>query len=238
MIEHFPKWNRKLLTYCLRDEHFEPSQTGVEPMHVCMVCVAVQLFDTHLGNGTGRSTATVVAPLLLLTSGPARYGAVLQGCGTSPMRGVVLTCDSAHSWQLYYSTASLQHQATGTMSCYPTQSHYSDTEPTGPLPYPNNSERLAMEWQILILKSLVRFSRVRTSRRRTQTHKVRIPRSSSTGGGPTTHSATPSGQHEDSLLLSGSGVVQFSVYQCVCEICTFLHTLEWCYLSCCRVHPN
>ena len=48
--------------------------------------------------------------------------------------GRILTCDSTHSKRLY-SPASLEHQATGTMTCYPTQSHYPNTEPTSPLPF-------------------------------------------------------------------------------------------------------
>ena len=53
---------------------------------------------------------------------------------TSKVRsGRLPTCDSAHSWQLY-SFASLGHQATGTISCYPTRSHYPDTVPTSPCP--------------------------------------------------------------------------------------------------------
>ena len=40
--------------------------------------VAVWLLDAHLGNGTGRRTVTMVAPLVL-TSGPVRYEAVLHG---------------------------------------------------------------------------------------------------------------------------------------------------------------
>ena len=38
----------------------------------------------HLGNGTGRRTATLKAPLLL-ASGPVRYEAVLYSCGISPV---------------------------------------------------------------------------------------------------------------------------------------------------------
>ena len=45
--------------------------------------------------------------------------------------GRVLTCDSVHSSQLY-SAASLGHQATGHMTCYPSQSHYPVTQPTSP----------------------------------------------------------------------------------------------------------
>ena len=47
--------------------------------------------------------------------------------------GWVLTCHSAHSW-LLYSAASLGHQAASTMTCYPTQSHYPNTELTSPCP--------------------------------------------------------------------------------------------------------
>ena len=65
----------------------------------------------HLGNGTGRRTVTMVA-LLLLSSGPVRYEAVLDSCGTN--RGVGLTCDNTHTWRL-----SLGQQAAGTMTCYP-----------------------------------------------------------------------------------------------------------------------
>ena len=43
------------------------------------------------------------------------------------------TRDSVHSWQMY-SAASLEHQAAGTMTCYPTPSHYADIEPTSPRP--------------------------------------------------------------------------------------------------------
>ena len=41
--------------------------------------------------------------------------------------GWVLTYDNAHSWWLY-NAASLEHQPTSTMTCYPTQSHYPDPE--------------------------------------------------------------------------------------------------------------
>ena len=45
--------------------------------HCIVVCA-------YLGNGTGRRTVTMVAPLLL-TSGPVRYRTVLHSCGTSPV---------------------------------------------------------------------------------------------------------------------------------------------------------
>ena len=41
---------------------------------------------THLGNGTGRRTATLVAPLLLI-GGIVKYEAVLHSCRTSPVGG-------------------------------------------------------------------------------------------------------------------------------------------------------
>ena len=40
----------------------------------------------HLGNGTGRRTVTMAAPLLV-TSELVRYEAVLHSCGTSPVGG-------------------------------------------------------------------------------------------------------------------------------------------------------
>ena len=45
------------------------------------------------------------------------------------MAGQVLTSDSVHSWRLY-SAPSVGHQAAGTTTRYPTQSHYPDAEPT------------------------------------------------------------------------------------------------------------
>ena len=47
-------------------------------LYCCIVACA------HLGNGTGRRTATLVTPLLL-TSGPVRYEAVRHSCGTNPV---------------------------------------------------------------------------------------------------------------------------------------------------------
>ena len=78
------------------------------------VCVGIYLLDAHLGNGSGRRTVTMMAPLLL-THGLVRYEAVLHSCGTSLVGGWVPTCDSAQSWP-FYSTASLEHQAAGTMT--------------------------------------------------------------------------------------------------------------------------
>ena len=95
-------------------------------LYCCLVaCV-------HLWNGTGRRTMKMAASLLL-ASGLVRYEAVLHSCGTRPVGEGVPTCDSAHLRQLY-SVASLGHQATGTMTFYPSQSQYPDTEPTSPYP--------------------------------------------------------------------------------------------------------
>ena len=58
----------------------------------------------HLRNATDPRTTTMMTPLLL-TSGLARYEAVLHSGWASPVGGRVLTCHSAHSWQLC-STAS------------------------------------------------------------------------------------------------------------------------------------
>ena len=46
--------------------------------------------------------------------------------------GLLLTCDSVHSWWLH-SVALLGNQAIGTMTRFPTQSHYPDTEVTSPI---------------------------------------------------------------------------------------------------------
>ena len=52
---------------------------------------------SHLGNGTRHRPGTMAAPILL-AGGPVMYEAVLHSYGASPVGGVVLTCDSAHSW--------------------------------------------------------------------------------------------------------------------------------------------
>ena len=57
-------------------------------MYVWVVPVTIYLLDTHLGNSIGRRTVIMVTPLLL-SSGPARYeavvGVVLHNFGTSPV---------------------------------------------------------------------------------------------------------------------------------------------------------
>ena len=56
--------------------------------NVCMGnlyrCIVVA--DAPFGNGTGRRTATLAAPLAL-TSGLVRYEAVLHSYGTNPVGG-------------------------------------------------------------------------------------------------------------------------------------------------------
>ena len=47
--------------------------------------------------------------------------------------GWVTTCESAHSWR-FYSASPLGDQVTSTMTWYPTQSHYPDTDPIRPGP--------------------------------------------------------------------------------------------------------
>ena len=47
--------------------------------------------------------------------------------------GRVPTCHSVHLWRLY-SAARLGNQVASTMTQFPTQSHYPDTEPTSPCP--------------------------------------------------------------------------------------------------------
>ena len=52
----------------------------------CLSSYCCIVGDAHLGNGTGRRTPTLAAPLLL-TSGSVRYEAVLHSYGTSPGGG-------------------------------------------------------------------------------------------------------------------------------------------------------
>ena len=47
--------------------------------------------------------------------------------------GQVLTPDSAHSWRPF-SVSPLGDHVTSSLTCYPTHSHYPDTEPTSPYP--------------------------------------------------------------------------------------------------------
>ena len=49
------------------------------------------------------------------------------------LSGWAPTTDSVYSWQLY-GAAPLRKQTAGTLTRYPTQSHYPDTEPTNPHP--------------------------------------------------------------------------------------------------------
>ena len=68
------------------------------------------------------------------------------------------TCDSAHSWQIHSAAnAILGNQATGTMTQYPTQSQYPDTELPSPCPMLlMSSARLGYE-KFKFYESLVRF---------------------------------------------------------------------------------
>ena len=93
-------------------------------MCVCMGCLYHYIVAcAHLENGTGRRTPTMAAPLLL-TRGLVRYEAVVHSCGTN---SVCVCVWRRGGYRLGVPTA-------GTMTCYPTQSHYLDTEPTSPCP--------------------------------------------------------------------------------------------------------
>ena len=99
---------------------------------------------------------------------------------------------TAHSWQLY-SAASLEHQAASTMTCYPTQSNYPDTELTSSchiLIMPN--PRLGSE-KDQFLSLWFDSTRFWTRRLQTRAHDLRIPRSPRMGGGHSTHSAILTG---------------------------------------------
>ena len=58
---------------------------------------------------------------------------VLHKAKYKVISGQVSTYGSVHLWQLYKG-GPLENQVTGTMTCYPTQSHYPDTELTSPCP--------------------------------------------------------------------------------------------------------
>ena len=77
-------------------------------------------------NSAGANKLYSVKPVLSLF-------VVLCPINIYGLSGWVPTCDSVHSWELY-SAASLEHQAAGTMTCYPIESHYPDTELTSPCP--------------------------------------------------------------------------------------------------------
>ena len=113
-------------------------------------------------------------------------------------------CDSAHSWRLY-SAALLGDLATSTVTCYSTQSHYPDTEPTSPCSIlimrgtrlGSNKYQFKSHWWF-------DSSRVRNRIVRIRIHDLQIPRSPRRGGGCSTHSAKPTGcwWHFCTLLLS------------------------------------
>ena len=128
---------------------------------------------------------------LLFTSGSVRYEAVLHRCGRSHGRWVP-TCDRVHSWELY-SDISLEHQAASTMTCYPTQSHYNDTEPTSPCPILiMPSTRLGSnkyQFQSYSFDS----SSVRKCRVQIEIHDLQIPPSPRREVGALTHLSSPTG---------------------------------------------
>ena len=105
--------------------------------------------------------------------------------------GRVSTYDSVQSWQLY-SASSLGYQTTIIMTCYPTQSHYPDTEPTRPCPLlilP--SARLGSD-KYQFVKWLVWLNQELNLQGPDSNLEGSDFRSSSTGDGCSTHSATPS----------------------------------------------
>ena len=75
---------------CLKYNSSIGDQVFTNTDHVACVCMGGSyrciVPYTHLGNGTGRLTVTLVAPLLF-TGDPMRYEAVLHSCRTSPMGG-------------------------------------------------------------------------------------------------------------------------------------------------------
>ena len=59
----------------------------------------------------------------------------------------VPVCDSVYLWR-NYSAAPLENQVCDTMTQYPTQLHYPDTELTSACPHPINAESQAQKQQL------------------------------------------------------------------------------------------
>ena len=80
-----------------------------------------------------RAVFAAQAVSMAASSGPVRCEAVLHSYGQSHWRE---GCTQLWQWDLMVtlSSALLGHQATGTMTCYPTQSHYPDPEWTNHCP--------------------------------------------------------------------------------------------------------
>ena len=107
--------------------------------------------------------------------------------------GWVSTCKGTQSWQRY-SPAPLGNQATSTMTWYPTQWHWTDTEPTSHFPIlimPSN--RLESdEYQ---------FQSHWFDLTRVWTHNLLLDRSLKTGGWRSAHSDTLTGHWTWFLVL-------------------------------------
>ena len=161
------------------------------------LCRFIKSWCTHKERHRCR-TVTMTATLLL-TSGLVSYEAVLHSCGTSPVGQWVPTCDSAHSRWLY-SAASLEHQAVSSMVCYPTQSHYPDTEPTSPCPILiMPSTRLGSD-KYQLYSHCFDSTRVRKLRSGFEPATFLNARSPRGGGGHSTRSATPTGSRNHAVL--------------------------------------
>ena len=120
----------------------------------------------------------MTAPLLL-ASCPVWHEAVLHSCGTSLVCGTDL-------WQcilIHGNFIALDHQATSTMTCYPTQSNYSDTEPTR---LRSDDFKFWSHW--------FDSTRVWNCKVWNHTSDLQIPCSPRMPGGPSIHSATLTGQ--------------------------------------------
>ena len=102
------------------------------------------------------------------------------------------TCDSACSWRLA-SAASLEHQATGTITCYPTQSYYPDTERTSPCPiFILSSDRVGNDKYHLKLIGLTQPG-FENTRSRFEAATLRFPDLRQREASALTHSVTPTG---------------------------------------------
>ena len=101
--------------------------------------VSPSVFVTDHNERTKKSQLNLSYPACPLISQLDQPGHNIEVCvclllfcvltTSKAISGWVPTCDS-----VLYSAASLGHQASRPMICYPTQSHYPETEPTSPRP--------------------------------------------------------------------------------------------------------
>ena len=138
---HLPDLNTHFLSYGPGTLHLPDPDTEislVSSLHVVVEFNAVALCRRRNQGRRERGLDALVDVQEQVVTWDAMTRDALVDCwsfyilATSKVISVwALTCDSAHSWELY-SAVRLGDQTASTMTRYPTQSHYPDTEPTSP----------------------------------------------------------------------------------------------------------